>query len=57
MERSPQPRTLRDELTLLSPPTPAERTMIEIGMGLTVGLFIWMALGAPGIGGPDPEDD
>jgi hypothetical protein len=50
MNSSQQPRTLQDELTLLSPPTPGEQVAIEVGMGLTVGFMIWMLLGAPGIG-------
>jgi hypothetical protein len=50
MDPNSQPRTLQDELTLLTPPTPSERKGLAVLMGLTVGFFIWMAVGAPGIG-------
>jgi hypothetical protein len=45
-----QQPTLVDEVTLLSPPTPGEKTVIQFGMGLTLAFMLWMLVGAPGIG-------
>jgi purine-cytosine permease-like protein len=50
-----RPRTLQQQARLFPPPTPGQKVAIDVMAGLSVGFFVWMLLGAPGISGPDQD--